>query len=111
MKVKLPDVKQTLVKAMADHRMVCCSTSKDTGVPGLNSHHAYAVLSFDAAKDIVYLWNPHGNKFVPKGPGGLTNGFSTTDGKFSMTLAEFVKAFRSMSFEGAETASYKGAKK
>ena len=110
-KVKLSEVKQTLVKEMADHRMVCCSTSKETGVPGLNSRHAYAVLSFDAAKDIVYLWNPHGNKFTPNGPGNLTNGFPTTDGKFSMTLAEFVKAFRSMSFEGIEPASYKGAKK
>jgi hypothetical protein len=111
-KVKLPEVKQILVKAMADQRMVCCNTSKETGVPGLNSHHAYAVLSFDASKDIVSIWNPHGNKFIPKGPSGLTNGFTTIDGKFSMTLAEFVKAFRSMSMEGLEAASYKrGVKK
>jgi len=110
-RVKLPDVRQILVKGMADHRMVCCSTTTDVGVPGLSSRHAYAVLSFDASRDVVTIWNPHGNKFVPKGPAGLTNGFPTTDGKFTMTLAEFVKAFRSISYEGPEPASYSGAPK
>jgi hypothetical protein len=55
---------------------------------------------------VVSIWNPHGNKFIPKGPNELTNGFTTIDGNFSMTLAEFVKAFRSMSMEGVEPASY-----
>lgn len=75
-------------------------------MPGLNSHHAYAVLSFDASKDVVQVWNPHGNKFVPKGPAGLTNGYPTTDGKFTMSLQDFVKAFRSISYEGNGSASY-----
>ncbi|MFT3879124.1 MAG: C2 family cysteine protease [Gemmatales bacterium] len=110
-RVKLQDVRQILVKEMADHRLVCCSTTTDVGVPGLSSRHAYAVLSFDASRDVVTIWNPHGNKYVPKGPAGLTNGFPTTDGKFTMTLAEFVKAFRSMSYEGPEAASYSGVRK
>jgi hypothetical protein len=110
-RVNLPDVRQILVHEMADHRMVCCSTTTDVGVPGMSSRHAYAVLNFDSSRDIVTIWNPHGNKFVPKGPAGLTNGFPTTDGKFTMTLAEFVKAFRSMSYEGPEAASYNGGQK
>jgi len=110
-RVKLPDVRQTLIKAMAEKHLVCCSTTTETGVPGLSPRHAYAVLGFDASRDVVSIWNPHGNKFVPKGPAGLTNGFPTNDGKFTMTLAEFVKAFRSMSYEGSEAASYTGSPK
>lgn len=110
-KVNLQEVRQILVREMAARRLVCCSTTTETGVPGLSSRHAYAVLNFDASRDVVSIWNPHGNKFVPKGPAGLTNGFPTTDGKFTMTLAEFVKAFRSMSYEGTESAIYTGPSK
>lgn len=107
-KVNLVELRQTLTQAMNDKRMVCCSTPQETGVPGLTPRHAYAVLNYDAARDVVYLWNPHGNKFIPKGPAGLTHGYPTTDGKFSMSLVEFVKAFRSMSYEGTAMASYSG---
>lgn len=110
-KVKLSDVRQVLTNALTQHRVVCCSTTKETGVPGLNSHHAYAVLSFDASKDTVQVWNPHGNKFVPKGTPGIATGYTTTDGKFTVPMQEFVRVFRSISYEGAESANYKAPKK
>lgn len=110
-KVKLADLRQVLTQAMTQRRIVCCSTTNETGVPGLPSHHAYAMLSFDAGKDIVELWNPHGNKFIPKGPAGLANGYPTTDGKFTMPLKDFVKAFRSISYEGSAPATYTTPKK
>jgi hypothetical protein len=58
--------------------------------------HAHAVVGYDSATRKVRLWNPHGNKFTPKGPAGLANGYPTEDGFFTMPLADFVVTFRSV---------------
>lgn len=110
-KVNLKELRLALNEAMANKRIVCASTTTETGVPGLASRHAYAVLRFDAANDLVYLWNPHGNKFVPKGAPGLANGYSTADGKFTMPLQDFVKAFRAVTLETNQPAVFQSGKK
>jgi thiol-disulfide isomerase/thioredoxin/tetratricopeptide (TPR) repeat protein len=66
----------------------------------LTPKHAYALLRYDSKTDTVDLWNPHGNNFKPKGPPGLTNGYPTKDGLFTVPLDDFVQQFTGVSFEG-----------
>ncbi|HQR42411.1 MAG TPA: C2 family cysteine protease [Gemmatales bacterium] len=110
-KVNLTELRNELRQAMEDKRIVCCSTTTESGVPGLSSRHAYALLKYDAASDVVHLWNPHGNKFVPKGPAGLANGYPTVDGKFTVPVSQFVKAFRSVTLETPVKATFQNTRK
>jgi hypothetical protein len=71
--------------------------------PGVVSDHCYAVMSFDAARDIVHLWNPWGNNFQPKkDTPGLENGYPVKDGYFDVPLGEFVKIFGYFDYETHE---------
>jgi hypothetical protein len=72
--------------------------------PGVASGHCYAVMSFDAAKDIVHLWNPWGNNFQPKKePVGFDNGYPVKDGLFDMPLGDFVRTFGYFDYETHES--------
>jgi hypothetical protein len=88
-----------LKKAIDDNRLAGLGTSKDDTPPGISGNHAYAILAFDAAKDEVKIWNPHGNSFKPKGEAGIKNGFPTSRGVFTVPLTEVVRIFRGATFE------------
>ncbi len=75
------------------------STPKEGAPPGIANNHAYAVLSFDAEKDEVRIWNPHGNSYKPKREPGLKNGFPTSRGVFTMKVTDIVQVFRTATFE------------
>ena len=75
--------------------------------PNITTKHAYAVLAYDAQADAVTFWNPHGQQFHPKGPPGLTNGYPTDHGRFTVPLAEayqFVTGFAVERATGSTTA-------
>jgi len=57
------------------------------------------VLAYDAATDVVEIWNPHGQTFHPKGPAGLANGYETAHGRFKLPLAEAYSFYTSFTFE------------
>jgi hypothetical protein len=61
---------------------------------GLISSHTYAIIDYDPDKELVTLWNPYGNHIQPKGPAGLTNGYPTQDGMFTMPLSDYFRVFR-----------------
>ena len=84
---------------MRDKRLAGVGTGEDSLPPGINPHHAYAILGFDPATDRVQLWNPHGNYFRPRGEPGLANGYPTQAGRFEIPVADFVRIFNSASFE------------
>ncbi|MBS0189722.1 MAG: C2 family cysteine protease [Phycisphaerales bacterium] len=67
--------------------------------PGIPSRHAYAVLGYDPAKDIVTVWNPHRNSFKPAGAPGLKNGYPTELGVFKVPMVEFVQIFDMLEIE------------
>jgi hypothetical protein len=102
----MAQLRPILTKAQQEKRLVCCGTAgtseAEMRVPGINGKHAYAVLHFDAAKDEVEVWNPHGNTFRPKGDTGLKNGYPTKAGRFTMPLRDFVRAFAGVSYETGE---------
>jgi hypothetical protein len=106
--VKVADLRQALVTAFQAHRLAVAGTRKDIKVPGINGNHAYAVIGYDAATDQVEVWNPHVNKFKPKGDPGLTTGYTTSSGRFSMPLADFHAVFGSIAIETEATKTVAG---
>jgi hypothetical protein len=95
---KLAELRGLLKAAAKEKRLMTCGTLKTT-TPGLTPNHAYAVLDYEPETDSVKLWNPHGGKFTPKGPAGLTNGYPEKDGMFSLPTSAFVRQFSGMAFE------------
>ena len=57
--------------------------------PAIVVGHAYAVLNYDESKDLITLWNPHGNDFKPMGPEGFINGYETKGGVFTLSSRDF----------------------
>ncbi len=91
-------------KAFATNRLVCADIApgvkgKDIP-PGLIGRHAYAVLAYDQSSRQVTVWNPHGKDFKPKmSPAGLENGYPVKKGIFQIPLEDFVRVFKSVSYE------------
>lgn len=57
--------------------------------PAIVVGHAYAILNYDETKDMITLWNPHGNDFKPMGPEGFINGYETKGGVFTLSSRDF----------------------
>jgi len=99
----LDDVRQQFTSAFAEKRLVTGGTAgraaDNKGPPGILFNHGYAVLGYDATKDEVHLWNPHGDAFKPKGEPGLTNGYPMEKGEFRVPLKDLVTFFGGFAFE------------
>lgn len=95
---KLKRLREQLISATAEKRLMTCGTQVTT-TPGLTPNHAYAILEFDEKADTLKLWNPHGTNFTPKGEAGLANGYPRKDGIFTIPLGDFVKQFTGTAFE------------
>jgi hypothetical protein len=90
--------------AFATNRLVCADIAP--GVPGKNippglvGKHAYAVLGYDQASQMVTVWNPHGKDFTPKvSPPSPQNGYPVKSGVFEVPLADFVRVFKAVTYE------------
>jgi len=96
----LEELRIRLAHNKASRRLACAGTGT-TGVkvPGILGNHAYAVLDYDPKADRVTIWNPHGNSFTPKGKPGITTGYPTKNGIFSLPTTEAVVVFTGFSFE------------
>lgn len=100
---KEDELRRRLVSAMSARRLVTCGT-RQSATPGIQSNHAYAVLAYDADKDTMRLWNPHGSSFTPRGSAGPKNGYRSTGGVFDIPLPDFLRIFSGMAFETGEPA-------
>jgi hypothetical protein len=96
-------MREKLLAAKKAGRLVVGGTAplggKQTVVPGLYYNHSYGVLGYNEKADAVTFWNPFGNKYTPKGPGGLAHGYPTEHGRFKMPLADAAMWFGSFSIE------------
>ncbi|MEI6236679.1 MAG: C2 family cysteine protease [Planctomycetota bacterium] len=97
---KLQALRDMLIAAVKDKRLMTCGTTTPT-TPGITPNHAYAVLGYDEKADTIQLWNPHGTTFTPKEPAGLVNGYPRKNGIFALPLGEFVQQFYGVAFEQA----------
>ncbi len=75
------------------HLLVAGTTARGKFPPGIGHSHDYAVVDYHAESDTMILWNPHGNKFEPKGEPGLANGYSMVNGLLTMPVHDFTLIF------------------
>lgn len=61
--------------------------------------HVYAVLDYDAATDVVTLWNPWGTDYTPPCPSSPQCGYARTRGAFRLSLDEFDRFFTYLAVE------------
>jgi hypothetical protein len=100
----MTELRTALTSAVKEKRLMTCGTLKTT-IPGITPNHAYAILSYDSASDVIHLWNPHGDTKQVKGEPGPQNGYPITDGIFEMPLAVFVKEFAGTAYEVLPTSA------
>ncbi len=94
----MAELRAALTAATRDKRLMTCGTLKTT-IPGITPNHAYAILGYDPATDLIRLWNPHGDTRAVKGEPGPKNGYPLRDGIFEMPLTVFVKEFAGTAYE------------
>lgn len=95
----LADLRSQLVAAQKERRLICGGTGTNARPPGIVGNHAYAILAYDPARDMVTLWNPQGANFKPKGPDGLEHGYTSVNGRLDVPLSQLVAFFGGFSFE------------
>ncbi len=96
---KLKELRAMLAENVAAHRLATVGAgNKGLKVPSLARMHAYAVLGYDVATDLVTIRDPHGQTFAPKGSPGLTNGYAVSRGVFQAPLGEVVQFMSGFAF-------------
>jgi hypothetical protein len=88
-----------LVDLTKKRRLICLSVHNDNHPPGIVNKHAYALMAYDGQLRKATVFNPWGNTFTPKGMPGLTNGYTTQHGLFSVPLDEVQQVFTALSYE------------
>lgn len=99
-------IRRQMADAVTNKLLMVCGTFRPS-TPGITPRHAYAILDFQPQSNTVTLWNPHGNNFQPKGPDGLTNGYFTTNGVFTMPFNDWTNQFTQVVIERPEKTSIK----
>ncbi|MFM2141913.1 MAG: hypothetical protein RLZZ476_457 [Verrucomicrobiota bacterium] len=94
----MAELRAALTAATKENRLMTCGTLKTT-IPGLTPNHAYAILSYDSATNVIRVWNPHGDTREVKGEPGPKNGYPIRDGIFELPLTVFVKEFSGTAYE------------
>lgn len=87
----------------SSHRLVTTYTVGKNHPPNIAANHVYAILGFDAERNLVTVRNPWGQHFEPKDElPGLKNGYPTQAGTFKVPLREFVRIFSGVTYETGE---------
>ncbi len=84
---KIHELMQSRVQ---NHSLMVAGTTAGNLLPGLKAHHDYAVVGYDADKQIVHLWNPMGQPGSDK---------TIKCGSFDLSLDDFLKSFGALLYE------------
>jgi hypothetical protein len=84
---KIHELMQSRVQ---NHSLMVAGTTAGNLLPGIKSHHDYAVVGYDADKQIVHLWNPMGQPGDDK---------AIKCGSFDLSLDDFLKSFGALMYE------------
>jgi hypothetical protein len=103
----LPQIRTALTRALSERRLAVVGVALPSpdgpdalpSPPNITHNHAYAVLAFDPATDVLTLWNPHGQAFTPDGTPGVAHGYPTEHGRFSLPLAQAYQFIGGFYFE------------
>jgi hypothetical protein len=87
---KIHEVMKTRVE---NHALMIGATAAGDMPPGINAHHDYSIVSYDAQQRIVHLWNPNGKSSAPGSQLAIDHG------SFEMPLDDFLKVFAAVIYE------------
>ena len=83
-----------IMKTRVENRAIMVgATAAGELPPGINAHHDFAIVGYDADQRIVHLWNPNG-KSSPAGSQPVIK-----HGSFDMSLDDFLKTFAALIYE------------
>lgn len=98
----LVNIRQHLHTALHEKRLIEAVTPvKGQLPPHIFLKHAWAVIGYDDATDMLTIWNPHGKDFTPKGPDSPENGYTTKAGRFDIPFQDVVRFYSRIIFETA----------
>ncbi len=91
-------IHRLLISRVENHSLMVAGTTAGNLLPGINAHHDYSVLGYDAEQRIVHLWNPQGK------PSGAGKDDPTNHGSFDLPLDDFLKSFGGLIYETDQVA-------
>lgn len=86
-------VREKIVAALNRNKLIGVGTFQEMLPAGIVGRHAYAVVGYDKDRDLIEVWNPHGNNHTPRGTPGLKFGYETKAGLFWVPAADFPHIF------------------
>lgn len=101
-------VRDKIVVALNKNKLVGLGTLNESLPPGIVGRHAYCVVGYDKGRDMLEVWNPHGNTFTPRGEPGLKHGYETKAGLFWVPVADFPHIFAVAFVEAERSAVTEG---
>ncbi|HET6324485.1 MAG TPA: hypothetical protein VFG04_07275 [Planctomycetaceae bacterium] len=88
-----PKLHEIMKSRVENHAIMIGATAAGDLPPGINAHHDFSIVGYDADQRIVHLWNPNG-KSSPAG-----SQLVIKHGSFDMSLDEFLKTFAALFYE------------
>jgi hypothetical protein len=86
-------IHRLLISRVENHSLMVAGTTAGHLLPGINAHHDYSVVGYDAEQRIVHLWNPNGQS------SGAGSAHPTNRGALDLPLDDFLKTFGALIYE------------
>jgi hypothetical protein len=86
-------IHRLMISRVQNHSLMVAGTTAGHLLPGINAHHDYSVLGYDAEQRIVHLWNPNGKS------SGAGSAHPTNHGSLDLPLDDFLKSFGALIYE------------
>jgi hypothetical protein len=87
---KIHEIMKTRVE---NHALMIGATAAGDMPPGINAHHDYSIVGYDAQQRVVHLWNPNGKSSA------AGSQLAIDHGSFEMPLDDFLKVFAALIYE------------
>jgi hypothetical protein len=91
-------IHRLMISRVQNHSLMVAGTTAGHLLPGINAHHDYAVIGYDAEQRIVHLWNPNGQS------SGAGSAHPTNHGALDLPLDDFLKTFGALIYETDQVA-------
>lgn len=88
-----PKIHEVMKSRVENHALMIGATAAGHMPPGINAHHDYSIVGYDADRRIVHLWNPNGKSSEPG------SRLAIDHGSFEMPLDDFLKVFAAVIYE------------
>jgi hypothetical protein len=88
-----PRIHKIMKTRIENHAIMIGATAAGDLPPGINAHHDFSIVGYDADQRIVHLWNPNGKSSA------AGSQLAIKHGSFDMPLDDFLKVFAALIYE------------